>query len=139
MSVRYEDLVASPREIMRGVSRFLGVPWNENLVTPSFLGTPWKGSSMQGRSFDGVNRSSVTKQYTLPSHYLWQIDAWLGTVMVGKPGEYVLSELLERIDIKALVSCLRGEGVMDFFRNRLRMVSNQRNRPFASPTTQVST
>jgi len=72
---------------------------------------------MQGRSFDGVNRSKVTKKHKLPSHYLWQIDAWLGTVMVNKPGEYVLSELLESIDVKALVSWLRGEGVKIDIRN----------------------
>ena len=139
ISVRYEDLIASPRESMRRVSSFLGMPWNESLVTPSFIGIPWKGSSMQGRLFDGINRAKAPRRHELPSHYLWQIDAWLGTVLVSKPGEYVLSELLDRIDIKALVSWLRGEGVMDFFRNRFRMVSNQRNRHFACPTTQVPT
>jgi hypothetical protein len=128
LRVRYEDLVAAPRDIMRKVSEFMGVPWQESLVIPSFLGMLWKGDSMQERTFQGIGSSERRKKYKFPSHHLWQIEAWLGDVMIKEPGEYVRSELLERLDMKGLLSRLRGEGFTDFLRNRRRMLSNQRNR-----------
>ena len=127
LPVRYEDLVSAPRDMMGKVSEFLGVPWQESLVTPSFLGRPWKGNSMQERTFRGVGDSEERKKHQLPTHHLWQIEAWLDDVMVRQPGAYVPLGLPEGIDVKALVSWLRGEGVIDFLRNRLRMLANHRN------------
>ena len=133
MRVRYEDLVASPREVMHEVTEFLGVGWNKSLLTPSFFGNPWKGGSMHRQTFDGINRSNKRKQCRFPPHTLWQLDAWLGKLMVKEPGGYALSAHLERIDIKALLSRLQGEGIPEFMHNRLRMLSNQLIR---STTTQ---
>lgn len=127
LPVRYEDLVSAPRDIMGKVSEFLGVPWQESLVTPSFSGRLWEGNSMQERTFHGVSRSDGRKKHKLPPHHLWQIEAWLDDVMARQPGSYVLSRVPKGIDIKALVSWLRGEGGIDFLRNRLRMLANQRN------------
>jgi len=125
--IRYDDLVSAPRDVMGEVAEFLGVPWQESLVTPSFLGTLWKGNSMQERTFHGVSSSEGRKKHKLPPHHLWQIEAWLGDVMVRQPSAYDPLRLREGIDVKALVSWLRGEGVLDFLRNRLRMIANQRN------------
>lgn len=133
LQVRYEDLVSAPRDVMGDVVEFLGVPWQESLVTPSFLGTLWKGNSMQGRTFQGVSNSEGRRKYRFSPHHLWQIEAWLGGVMVMQPGNYVPSGIAKRIDMKALLSWLGGEGVVDFFLNRLRMVSNQRNRRDHTP------
>lgn len=138
MRVRYEDLVSCPREVMQKVAGFLGVDWHEILLTPSFLGNPWKGGSMHGQTFDGIKRSSKRKKYMFPSHYLWQIEAWLGNLMVKEPGEYAHSELFGKINIKALLSWLRGEGILEFMQNRLRMVSNQLNRSTATQNKQGS-
>jgi hypothetical protein len=127
LPVRYEDLVSAPRDIMGKVSKFLGVPWQESLVTPSFFGKPWKGNSMQEQTFHGVSSLDGRKKHKLPPHHLWQIEAWLDDVMVRQPGAYVPLQVPEGIDVKALVSWLRGEGVIDFWRNRLRMLANERN------------
>jgi len=125
--IRYDDLVSAPRDVMGEVSEFLGVPWQESLLTPSFLGTIWKGNSMQERTFHGVSSLEGRKKHKLPLHHLWQIEAWLGDVMVRQPGAYDPLRLREGIDVKALVSWLRGEGILAFWRNRLRMLANQRN------------
>ena len=127
LPVRYEDLVSAPRDMMAKVSDFLGVPWQESLLSPSFLGRPWQGNSMQEQAFKGVSRSDGRKKYKLPPHHVWQIEAWLDDVMVGQPGSYVVSQVAKGIDVKALVSWLRGEGGIDFFRNRRRMLTNQRS------------
>jgi len=127
LQIRYDDLVSAPRDVMREVSEFLGVPWQESLVTPSFLGKSWKGNSMQERTFHGVSSLEGRRKHRLPPHHLWQIEAWLGDVMVRQPIAYDPISLLAGIDFKALVSWLRGEGILAFWRNRLRMLANQRN------------
>ena len=127
MRVRYEDLVSLPRETMHSVAEFLGLNWHEILITPTFLGNPWKGGSMHGQTFDGINRSNKSKKYTFPPHYLWQIEAWLGNLMVDEPGGYVPSDSLAGINVKALLSWLRGEGLLEFMHNRLRMLSNRQS------------
>ena len=91
---------------------------------------------MHGQTFDGINRSSKKKKCMFPPHTLWQLDAWLGKLMVKEPGEYALSTHLERIDIKALLSRLQGEGVPEFMHNRLRMLSNQLNRATSTQNDQ---
>ena len=124
--VRYEDLISSPRDVMGKVAEFLGVSWQESLVTPSFLGVPWKGNSMQERKFDKVESPVERKPHRLPKHHLWQIEAWLGEVMGRQPGAYYPLSLFDGIEARGLVSWLRGEGVLDFIGNRLRMLANQR-------------
>lgn len=132
LKVRYNDLVSDPRDVMRGVSGFLGVSWQESLVTPSFLGNPWQGNSMQERTFHGVSSSEEKYRHEFPPHYLWQIEAWLGDLMVRQPEMYIPSELSTGFNMRALLSWLRGERFMDFLRNRRRMLINQRNRTQSS-------
>jgi len=127
LKVRYEDLVSSPQQVMQGVSKFLAVDWSETLLTPSFLGNPFKGGSMQGQSYDGINAAKKKKSHSFSSHRLWQIEAWLGNLIVEEPGRYALSELLEKTDLRALMSWLPGEGPVAFVQNRVRMISNQQN------------
>jgi hypothetical protein len=129
LQVRYEDLASAPREEMERVAAFLGVPWQESLITPSFHGSRWNGNSMQGRTFQGVGYSNGLETKGFGPHQRWQIEAWLGDVMVKPPARYVPSALLERIDYRALLTWLPGEGGMDYCRNRFRMLSNQRMWP----------
>ncbi len=126
LGVHYEALVSSPRNVMKRVSKFLGEPWHESLVSPSFAGAPWNGTSMQELTFYGVSAGEGRKNHEFPPHRLWQIDAWLVDAMVRNHIDYAPSDHLERVDVKALASWLQGEGVWDFFRNRLRMLGNRR-------------
>jgi hypothetical protein len=80
---------------------------------------------MHRQTFDGINNSSKKRKFMFPPHTLWQLDAWLGKLMVKEPGGYALSAHLARVDLKALLSGLQGEGIPEFMHNRLRMLSNQ--------------
>jgi hypothetical protein len=53
MVVRYEDLVTQPESIMRKVAEFIDVPFEKNLVQPTFLGEPWKSNSSNLDANDG--------------------------------------------------------------------------------------
>lgn len=135
LRVRYEDLVSSPQNVMQEVAEFLGITWSENLLAPSFLGNPWQGGSMHGHSFNKINKSKQTKNHEFLPHQLWQIDAWLGNLIVEEPGRYTLSERLGKIDGRALLSWLKEEGVVAFVLNRARMFSNHRNYSIARSET----
>lgn len=54
MLVKYEDLVAAPDPAMRRLARFLGVPFDPSLLTPTKLGKPWTGVGSGGEVGDRV-------------------------------------------------------------------------------------
>jgi hypothetical protein len=125
LTVRYEDLVSNPQETMKSVAAFLGIPFDEVLLRPSFLGTPWEGNSMQQRRFTGVAGSRGDgRRISLDSDHLWQIEAWLGATMTDDPGRYTSAYLSRKVNRKALLMRLRGEGVWGYLKNRRRMIRN---------------
>jgi hypothetical protein len=54
-NIRFEDLVAEPRETMRNLARFLELSFEEQMLQPTFLGRNFKGNSHEGQSFDGIS------------------------------------------------------------------------------------
>jgi len=59
--IRYEDLVLKPEETMRSVAKFLGIPFDPVLLSPTLAGKPWGGNSMQGDAFRGIEPSAVER------------------------------------------------------------------------------
>ena len=59
LTLRYEDLVQHPREILAVVTEFLGIDYEEVLEIPMLGGEPWGGNSMHGEHFSGVSKVSV--------------------------------------------------------------------------------
>ena len=57
--LRYEDLVRDPAAAMRGVADFLGVGWNDALVSPTLAGRAWGGNSRIDRAIEGVSTKPV--------------------------------------------------------------------------------
>ena len=123
--VRFEDLLSNTELVMQKVSNFLNISWHDNLLNPTFLGMPWKGNSSQQRNYKGVNSSKSKKKYKLSPHHLWQIEAWMGQTMSEQPARYLPSGILEKLDVKALISRLPGENILNFLKNRYRMVLNR--------------
>jgi hypothetical protein len=48
LAVRYEDLVATPEDVMRRLAGHLQVTWDDILVKPTRGGEPWGGNSSYG-------------------------------------------------------------------------------------------
>jgi hypothetical protein len=124
--IRYEDLVTKTEIVMQEVSDFLEIQWNESLLVPSFLGTPWEGNSIHPRKFNRVDSSETRKIHNLEPHHLWQTEAWIGQTMFGGLGQYPPSGALRKIDMKAFFVRLPDEGTLEFLQNRLRMWLNWR-------------
>lgn len=55
--VRYEDLVSDVETEMRRICRQLDLEYNHYMSRPTFLGEPWGGNSVSGRTFEGVSGS----------------------------------------------------------------------------------
>jgi hypothetical protein len=53
--LRYEDLLAKPLEVMLSVSKFIGIEFNDSLLEPTVMTTPWKGNSTSGQEFDSIS------------------------------------------------------------------------------------
>jgi len=123
--VRFEDLLSNTELVMQEISDFLNISRHDNLLSPTFLGMPWKGNSSQKRNYKGVNSSKSKKKYKLSPHHLWQIEAWMGQTMSEQPARYLPSGVLEKLDVKALISRLPEENILTFLRNRYRMMLNR--------------
>lgn len=59
MSVRFEDLVAQPDEIMHGICAFLDISFDETLLRPTVLGQDSRGNNHDGSVFSGISSSNA--------------------------------------------------------------------------------
>ncbi len=58
--IRYEDLLQQPEQTMRRVAAHIGIPFTQQLLTPTQLDEPWHGNSSTGNAFDGISTQPIT-------------------------------------------------------------------------------
>jgi hypothetical protein len=62
--LRYEDLTSSPengRDTISALVNFLGISWDEKLLTPTRANLPWKGNSMFSNQFEGISSKPIAR------------------------------------------------------------------------------
>ncbi|MCA9394922.1 MAG: sulfotransferase [Candidatus Omnitrophica bacterium] len=108
--IRYEDLVARPREVVEDLLKWLGLPWDENCLRPTFLGRTWQGNSSSDTKFQApsVDRvESPTGELTAGE------DKWVEIRLARYLREYSYSQrhadmpVLERAWMIVWFGCLR--------------------------------
>jgi hypothetical protein len=57
--LKYEDLVEDTENQMQQISKFVGVPFNDILLSPTSNGNVWQGNSSEDKKFTGVSRERV--------------------------------------------------------------------------------
>jgi protein-tyrosine sulfotransferase len=57
--IYYKDLVTNPQKIMKDLALFVEIDFEENLLTPSYLGSSWGGNSVSGNKFKGVSSARI--------------------------------------------------------------------------------
>ena len=65
--IRFEDLVMRPKTVMKKLSTFLDIPFENSLTMPTFMGQPWKGNNFEEQSFRKIstkNRNQWKKRIT---------------------------------------------------------------------------
>ncbi len=61
LMVRYEDLVLEPEKTLGIICDFIGISFQECLLTPTLLGKPWGGNSMHGLASSGIESVAVER------------------------------------------------------------------------------
>jgi len=59
--IKYEDLVADTKKIMRQICRFLKIDFHKSLLTPTFCGVLWKGNNFKGKEFKSVSAFNLNR------------------------------------------------------------------------------
>jgi len=59
--LRMEDVVSKPRETMGKICSFLGIPFRDSLMKPTFLGVPWAGNNFENMSFGQVSKANLNR------------------------------------------------------------------------------
>ncbi len=57
--LKYEDFTREPEAYMRKISGFIGVEFDEKMLTPTVFGHPWKGNNFEGIKFEGASSVNV--------------------------------------------------------------------------------
>ena len=59
--IRFEDLARDPAAVLRQVTAFLGVAFDEAILKPTVWGLPWGGNNFDGLTFSGVSAVNVDR------------------------------------------------------------------------------
>ncbi len=57
--VKYEELVSDPKATMKLLCTNLDLPFDESLLSPTYLSKPWHGNSTKIKKFEGITSSRL--------------------------------------------------------------------------------
>ncbi|WP_420645344.1 sulfotransferase family protein [Candidatus Leptofilum sp.] len=60
-TIRYEDLVTQPENIMKQLAQFVGIRFQETLLQPTSAGQTWPGNSVYVSQLSGISTASLDK------------------------------------------------------------------------------
>lgn len=111
--LRYEDLLTDTRSVMEGIARFLAIPWNEVLLSPTTLGGSWKGNSTTGVAMTGVSAAQL-------DHWKTQIEP-IEQHLIARSSLAELMPLFGYGHVTPVPGWPRakGEGFKTYIRNRV--------------------
>jgi len=82
LAIRFEDLLTDPKKTMLKVCKFLGIPFDETLITPTIMGEPYKGNSREGKVFKGISTANLGKwKERIAAEEAKILEYWLDDVM----------------------------------------------------------
>jgi len=59
--IKFEDLTLKSGDTMNELCEFLGIKFNDNLLSPTILGKPWKGNNFQKLKFNKISSVNVNR------------------------------------------------------------------------------
>lgn len=63
--IQYEDLLKEPEKVMKKVCDWVGINWDNFLLSPTFLGQQWGGNSMHNQKFQGISVKPIGRHKEL--------------------------------------------------------------------------
>lgn len=117
--IRYEDLVTDTEATMNKIAVFIGIPFEETLLAPSFLGAAWGGNSVEDGSFKGVSSARLDPwKQEINALEIQLTNVFLGNT-ISKYGYDIIP------DRKGTLRRMKGERIKEYIGNRLQL-----KRPF---------
>lgn len=59
--IRFEDLVLKTRKTLLDISKFIGIKFNQKLLTPSMLGKKFTGNNLDNKIFSQISEKNIGK------------------------------------------------------------------------------
>jgi protein-tyrosine sulfotransferase len=121
--VRYEDLILSTENKMREVAKFLDLPFEIAMLSPTSLGRSWPGNSVSGESFNGIA--------TTPIHSWESQISPLEIALVNSNFDHILDKYkYKKIGLKSSPFLISNkEGVRNYLANRFfYLISSKRRK-----------
>jgi len=59
--IRYSDLVTQPEAVIQDLCKFVNIPFDKIMLTPTSLGKQWQGNSTSGKQFSGISSSNLNR------------------------------------------------------------------------------
>lgn len=111
--LRYEDLVTDTEKVMREVSGFLGIRYDDILVRPTSNGEPWIGNSTIEMKLDGISSVPLEKW----KEHITDFEIELVNTIAGPVMERFGYERLE--PRRSEYWPVKGETPLTYFQNRM--------------------
>lgn len=82
LAIKFEDLVCSPENVLKSISKFLGIEFDPVMLVPSVLGVDYRGNSYDANNIIGISSSKVGAWRTRVSERnIKIIEYWLAKEM----------------------------------------------------------
>jgi hypothetical protein len=112
--VTYENLISHPETVMKEISNFLEIDFQEILLQPTLFGEDWAGNSITGQRFSGVSTSSLER---------WQKEITdFEIILVNRLFDFLLKEYNYPILLPNKNSIMKRapkESIINYILNRL--------------------
>jgi hypothetical protein len=110
--LKYEDLIREPQKYMERISSFLGIKFNNVLLSSTSLGQPWKNNSVYGSQSYSITTRNIFK---------WKKEIQpLEIYYINKLfQEYMLKYGYEPIKHRHFLKPVKKEALMTYIRNRI--------------------
>lgn len=59
--IQYEKLVEQPYAVVKNLCEYVGIKFQNTMLTPTYCGKPWKGNSTSSKQFKGISPVNLQK------------------------------------------------------------------------------
>jgi len=71
--IKFEELTSNPKDMMKDIASFIGVPFDENMLTPTVFGRSWYGNNFNGIKTTSPTSFNVSKWKSRMDPYYAQV------------------------------------------------------------------
>ncbi len=116
--IKYEDLLSNSELMLKDICSFVEIEYNDRILSPTSLGSEWKGNSTSGSNFNGICDSNLNKWQGEISNF----EVAFANKFLHKYINHWGYELLSNPGIIHKVLPCKGENLRTYLKNRIYLV-----------------